>query len=159
MLLHPDIFEDEELKRIERGRNADFSKEYYIRQKEEKSKALDEKIETKLEKVDSLEQIQTELEESNQQMVETLVQKTMEAKLKDDFFKLVTQENPTSELGKLAKKVWGKFKDWWERNKKQKVETEVRESVLQKLQKNRELIAGTNSATERKRDRKKDQYR
>ena len=157
--LHPEIFDGEELKRIERGRNSDFSKEYYIRQKAEQSKALDEVIEAKKETVDSLEQMQTEMEESTQKMVEEYVQKTTEVALKNDFFWFVTQENPTTKLGELAKKVWNQFKDWWERTKKPKLEAEARESVLQKLQKNKELFPERCNATEQKKDKKKDQYR
>ena len=116
-------------------------------------------IEAKQETVESLEQIKTELEESTQQMVEELVQKTTEASLRDDFFKFVTPENPQSELAKLAVKAWKGFKSWWERTKKPKVEAEARESVLQRLKKNKELIAETNNTTGRKKDKKKEQYR
>lgn len=42
---HMEIFSDVELKEIERGRNSDYCKEYYIQQKAEQLLALDEAIE------------------------------------------------------------------------------------------------------------------
>ena len=60
---HPEIFDNEELKKIEKGRNSDYSKEYYIRQKSEQMQALEEAIEEKKEEIDTLEQVHEELQE------------------------------------------------------------------------------------------------
>ena len=46
---HPDIFEEEELKKGERGRNTDFTKEYYIKHKEAQIEVLKDEINEKVE--------------------------------------------------------------------------------------------------------------
>ena len=75
--------------------------------------------------------------------------------MKKDFLQFVTQENPKSELAKLATKVW---RSWWEKNKKTEVEKTARESVLKKLQQHKQESAGQ-STVDKKVDKKKDQYR
>ena len=47
---HPDLFEEEELKKGERGRNTDFTKEYYIKHKEAQIEVLKDEINEKVEK-------------------------------------------------------------------------------------------------------------
>lgn len=155
---HPGIFGEEELKHIERGRNSDFSKEFFIRQKEEQVKTLDYVIEEKREQIESLEQLAEQLHEDTQKEVERFVKAKTDATMKNDFFRFVTQENPTSELARLACKVWNGFKAWWERVKKPEVEKEARESVLMKLQQHKQK-SGEQPVVDRKKEKKKDQYR
>ena len=156
---HPEIFDNEELKKIEKGRNSDYSKEYYIRQKAEQAQALDEVIKEKKEVIDSLEQVHEELQEDTQKVVEEYVKAKIDSTMKKDFLQFVTQEEPKSELAKLATKVWNTFKAWWERTKKTEVETTARESVLRKLQRNKQQMEEETKTVSRKVDKKKDQYR
>ena len=155
---HPEIFDDEELKEIEKGRNSDYSKEYYIRQKAEKMQALEEAIEEKKEEIDTLEQVHEELQEDTQKVVEEYVKAKTDSSLKKDFLQFVTQEEPKSELAKVATKVWRTFRAWWDKNKKTEVEKTARESVLRKLQRHK-YEAAEQSMKDKKVDRKKDQYR
>lgn len=159
MSQHPEIFNNEELKQIEKGRNSDYSKEYYIRQKAEQAQQLDEVIEEKKEVIDSLEQVQTELQEDTQKVVEEYVKAKTDAAMKKDFLHFVTQENPKPELAKLASKVWKSFKTWWERTKKPEVERAAKESVLKKLQRSKQEVAEAMIDGSRKVNKKKDQYR
>ena len=155
---HPEIFDDEELKEIEKGRNSDYSKEYYIRQKAEKMQALEEAIEEKKEEINSLEQVHEELQEDTQKVVEEYVKAKTDSSLKKDFLQFVTQEEPKSELAKLATKVWRTFRAWWDKNRRTEVEKTARESVLKKLQRHKHEV--TEQPTNNKKvDRKKDQYR
>lgn len=156
---HPEIFDNEELKKIEKGRNSDYSKEYYIRQKAHQVQLLEEVIEEKKEAIDTLEQVQTELQEETQKAVEEYVKVKTNSVMKKDFLQFATQDNPKTELGKLAGKVWNTFKAWWERTKKTEVETTARESVLRKLQRNKQQMEGETKTVSRKVDKKKDQYR
>ena len=155
---HPEIFDDEELKEIEKGRNSDYSKEYYIRQKAEKMQALEEAIEEKKEEINSLEQVHEELQEDTQKVVEEYVKAKTDSSLKKDFLQFVTQEEPKSELAKLATKVWRTFRAWWDKNRRPEVEKTARESVLRKLQRHKHEAA-EQSVKDKKVDRKKDQYR
>ena len=155
---HPDIFDNEELKKIEKGRNSDYSKEYYIRQKAEQAQALDEVIKEKKEVIDSLEHVHEELQEDTQKVVEEYVKAKTDSTMKKDFLQFVTQEEPKSELAKLATKVWRTFRSWWDKNKKLEVEKTARESVLKKLQRHKKE-ATEQPVNDKKEDRKKAQYR
>ena len=87
------------------------------------------------------------------------VKAKIDSTMKKDFLQFVTQEEPKSELAKLATKVWNTFKAWWERTKKTEVETTARESVLRKLQRNKQQMEEETKTVSRKVDKKKDQYR
>ncbi len=65
---HPEIFEGENLKEIEKGRNSDWSKEFFIRKKEEALDALNEQY---AEAANAVEVKETVLEELNKQTEET----------------------------------------------------------------------------------------
>lgn len=107
-----------------------------------------------------LEQVQTELQEDTQKVVEKYVKAKTDAAMKKDFLHFVTQENPKSELTKLASKVWKSFKTWWERTKKKpEVEKAAKESVLKKLQRSKQEVAEAMIDGSRKVNKKKDQYR
>lgn len=155
---HPEIFDNEELKEIERGRNSDYSKEYYIRQKAEQVQALEEAIEEKKEEIDTLEQVHEELQEDTQKVVDEYVKAKTDSAMKKDFLQFVAQEDPKSELAKLATKVWKTFRSWWDNNKKPEVEKTARESVLKKLKRHKQE-ATEQPVKDKKVDRKKDQYR
>ena len=71
---------------------------------------------------------------------EEYVKAKTDAAMKKDFLHFVTQENPKSELAKLASKVWKSFKTWWERTKKPEVEKAAKESVLKKLQRSKQEL-------------------
>ena len=120
--------------------------------------ALEEAIEEKKEEINSLEQVHEELQEDTQKVVEEYVKAKTDSSLKKDFLQFVTQEEPKSELAKLATKVWRTFRSWWDKNKKPEVEKTARESVLRKLQRHKHEAA-EQSMKDKKVDRKKDQYR
>ena len=61
---HPDLFEEEELKKIERGRNTDFTKDYYIKQKAAQTEVLKDEINQKVEELNSLEIVMGELQQN-----------------------------------------------------------------------------------------------
>ena len=78
--------------------------------------------------------------------------------MKKDFLQFVAQEEPKSELAKLATKVWRTFCSWWDKNKKPEVEKTARESVLKKLKRHKQE-ATEQLVNDKKVDRKKDQSR
>lgn len=137
---HPEIFEDEELKKIERGRNTDFSKEYYIRQKAEKIESLKEEIQEKTKELDSLQMHVNEIQDDTDMVVEKYVEAIADSEMKKDFMKYALLENPKSPLGKLISGVWKKFKEWWEKEKKPRVVEKAKESVLKKLKESKEKV-------------------
>ncbi len=110
------------------------------------------------EEIDTLEQVHEELQEDTQKVVEEYVKAKTDSAMKKDFLQFVTQEEPKSELAKLATKVWRTFRSWWDRNKKPEVEKTARESVLKKLQRHKQE-ATEQPVNDEKMDRKKDQYR
>jgi len=138
--VHPEIFEDEELKKIERGRNTDFSKEYYIRQKAEKIESLKKEIHEKTKELDSLQMHVNEIQDDTDMVVKKYVEAIADAEMKKDFMKYALLENPKSPLGKLISGAWKKFREWWEKEKKPKVVEKAKESVLKKLKETKEQV-------------------
>ena len=138
--LIPEIFENEELKKIERGRNTDFSKEYYIRQKAEKIESLKEEIQEKTKELDSLQMHVNEIQDDTDMVVEKYVEAIADSEMKKDYLKYALLENPKSPLGKLISGVWKKFKEWWEKEKKPRVVEKAKESVLKKLKESKEKV-------------------
>ena len=138
--IHPEIFEDEELKKIERGRNTDFSKEYYIRQKAEKIESLREEIQEKTKELDSLQMQVNEIQDDTDMVVEKYVEVIADSEMKKDFMKYALLENPKTPLGKLISGAWKKFREWWEKEKKPKVVEKAKESVLKKLKETKEQV-------------------
>lgn len=127
---HPEIFEGESLKAIEKGRNNDWSKEYFIRQKAEILENLNSELESVTATVEAtectLEGLQERTEECIKDMVETEAQK--------EFMRYAFLEEPKTQLGKLVAGVWKKFKTWWDEKHRPKVEKEVRESIRSKVE-------------------------
>lgn len=90
--------------------------------------------------------------------MEEYVKAKTDSAMKKDFLQFVTQENPKSELAKLATKVWRTFRILWDKNKRPEVEKTAREIVLKKLQRHKQE-ATEQPVNDKKVDRKKDQYR
>ncbi len=130
MASHPEIFSGESIKEIEKGRNSDWSKEFFIRQKAEKAEAIDAHLATVTSKVTAYENTLTTLNEQ----VEKRIQDMVESEAQKDFLKLAFLENPKTPLGKLVSQAWKRFKLWWDEHKRKGVEQRTRESVLGKLE-------------------------
>ena len=130
MASHPEIFSGESIKQIEKGRNSDWSKEFFTRQKAEKAEAIDAHLATVTSKVTAYENTLTTLNEQ----VEKKIQDMVESDAQKDFLKLAFLENPKTPLGKLVSQAWKRFKLWWDEHKRKGVEQRTRESVLGKLE-------------------------
>ena len=126
---HPEIFEGESLKEIEKGRNSDWTKEFYIRQKEKALEDLNSQYEALSASVEAAENT---LEGFNEQAEET-VQKLVEAEAQKEFMRYAFLEEPKSVIGKLVSGAWKKFKAWWDEKKRPEVEEKTRASVRDKL--------------------------
>ena len=126
---HPEIFQGESLKEIEKGRNSDWSKEYYIRQKAEQLEDMTARLTSVSESVEAKEEM---LESLNEQ-TEECVQKLVETEAQKEFMRYAFLSEPKTALGKLVSGAWKKFKHWWDENHRSKVETRVRESILSQL--------------------------
>ena len=126
---HPEIFEGENLKEIEKGRNSDWSKEFFIRKKEEALDALNEQY---AEAANAVEAKETVLEELNKQTEET-IQTMVETEAQKEFMRYAFLKEPKTTIGKIVSGAWRKFKDWWDEHKRDAVEKKTRESVLGKL--------------------------
>ena len=126
---HPEIFEGESLKEIEKGRNSDWTKEFYIRQKEKALEDLNSQYEALSASVEAAENT---LEGFIEQAEET-VQKLVEAEAQKEFMRYAFLEEPKSVIGKLVSGAWKKFKAWWDEKKRPEVEEKTRASVRDKL--------------------------
>jgi len=73
-------------------------------------------------------------------VVEKYVEAVADSEMKKDFIKYALLENPKSPLGKLISGAWKKFKEWWEKEKKPRVEEKAKESVLKKLKETKEQM-------------------
>lgn len=125
---HPEIFDGESLKEIEKGRNSNWTKEFYIRQKEKALEDLNSQFEALSASVESAENT---LEEFNEQAEET-IQKLVEAEAQKEFMRYAFLEEPKSALGKLVSGAWKKFKTRWDEKKRPEVEEKTRASVRDK---------------------------
>ena len=131
MASHPEIFSGESIKEIEKGRNSDWSKEYFIKQKADKAEAMDAHLAAMTSKVTAYENTLTKLNEQMEKKIHDIV----ETEAQKDFMKLAFLENPKTPLGKIVSEAWKRFKKWWDEHKRQGVEQRTRESVLGKLEK------------------------
>ena len=130
MEAHPEIFEGESLKEIEQGRNSDWSKEFYIRQKQKELQVIETKVQENEEK---LEEFDAKAEETINKLVETEAQK--------EFMRYAFLKEPKTLLGKIVSDAWKKFRDWWDRQKRPEIEGNVRKSVLGKLANYKKQVA------------------
>lgn len=123
---HPEIFQGESLKEIEKGRNSDWSKEYYIRQKAEKLETMTMELASVSASVEAQEEILDTLNEQT----EECIQKLVDNKAQKEFMRYALLQEPKPALGKLVSEAWKKFKKWWDEKQRPAVEAEVRESVM-----------------------------
>lgn len=126
---HPEIFEGEDLKEIEKGRNSDWSKEFFVRKKAEALESLNEQY---AETTNAVEVNETVLEELNKQTEET-IQTMVETEAQKEFMRYAFLKEPKTPIGKLVAGAWRKFKEWWDIHKRKEVEEKTRESVLGRL--------------------------
>lgn len=126
---HPEIFQGESLKEIEKGRNSDWSKEYYIRQKAEKLEAMTMELASVSASVEAQEEVLDTLNEQT----EECIQKLVDNKARKEFMRYALLQEPKSALGKIVSEAWKKFKKWWDEKQRPEVEAEVRESVMGRL--------------------------
>ena len=126
---HPEIFEGENLKEIEKGRNSDWSKEFFVRKKAEALESLNEQYAAT---TNAVEVNETVLEELNKQTEET-IQTMVETEAQKEFMRYAFLKEPKTPIGKLVAGAWRKFKEWWDMHKRKEVEEKTRESVLGRL--------------------------
>ena len=120
----PEIFEGEDLKEIEKGRNSDWSKEFFIRKKAEALESLNEQY---AETTNAVEVNETVLEELNKQTEET-IQTMVETEAQKEFMRYAFLKEPKTPIGKLVAGAWRKFKEWWDMHKRKGVEEKTREN-------------------------------
>ena len=126
---HPEIFEGEDLKEIEKGRNSDWSKEFFVRKKAEAFESLNEQY---MATTNAVEVKETVLEELNKRTEET-IQTMVETEAQKEFMRYAFLKEPKTPIGKLVAGAWRKFKEWWDMHKRKEVEEKTRESVLGRL--------------------------
>lgn len=130
---HPEIFGDETLKPKEKGRNSDFSKEFYLRLKQQEYEKLKDKCQEKETQIEALddtaEVIKQDIKATEKQYIDAVVKSEMNK----EFMRYASLENPKTTLGKLVSGAFKKFKEWWDRTKKPEVVERARASLLDQL--------------------------
>lgn len=116
---NPELFAGEEIKTIERGRNADWSKEYFVHKKEEQFQDLTKEVEI--------------LEQSKQEAEDEFAKTVTDIAVQKEFMRYAFLEEPKSAIGKMVSAAWKQFKGWWEKQKMPEVEKEARVSIKEKL--------------------------
>lgn len=119
MQQYEELFRNVELKEIERGRNADWSKEYYIQQKQKLHQELEQEIKI--------------LTDDKEKLEEEFVKKVVDMEEKKAFLQYAFLENPKTTIGKVVSGAWKQFRNWWASQKQKNVEDKVRISVQERL--------------------------
>lgn len=119
MQQYEELFRNVELKEIERGRNADWSKEYYIQQKQKRHQELEQEIKI--------------LTDDKEKLEEEFVKKVVDMEEKKAFLQYAFLENPKTTIGKVVSGAWKQFRNWWASQKQKNVEDKVRISVQERL--------------------------
>ena len=97
MQQHEELFQNVELKEIERGRNADWSKEYYIQQRQELHQELEQEIKI--------------LTDDKERLEEEFVKKVVDTEEKKVFLQYAFLEDPKSMIGKVVSGAWKQFRN------------------------------------------------
>ena len=147
---HPEIFGDECLKPIEKGRNNDMSKEFYIRMKQQQYEAISEDIDRLEEEKDSLIQVKNEISAETEKIVNEAVDKVAESEMQKEFLNLASDDNPKSVIGKLVSEAFKKFKDWWVKSRGPKVVDKTKTSVMERLMEAQRIADEQNAQRRRK---------
>ena len=142
---HPEIFEGENLKEIEKGRNCDWSKDYFIRQKAEEVATMDEYLADAAVAVSAYENTLEDLSEQ----LDKEVDKKVEIEAQKEFMRYAFLEHPKTPLGKLVSEAWRKFKGWWDEHKREHVKEIIHGSVLEQLSRYKKQV---DEEKEQKRD-------
>ena len=121
---HPEIFGDETLKPKEKGRNSDFSKEFYLRLKQQEYEKLEDKCQEKETQIEALDDTAKEMKQDIESKVDQYVDSVVNSEMKKEFMRYATLENPKTTLGKIVSKVAEK----------------ARTSLLQKLRENQAIV-------------------
>ena len=137
---HPEIFGDETLKPKEKGRNSDFSKEFYLRLKQQEYEKLEDKCQEKETQIEALDGTAKEMKEDIESTVNQYVDSVVNTEMKKEFMRYATLENPKTTLGKLVSKAFRTFKEWWDKTKKPEVAEKAKTSILQKLRESQTIV-------------------
>lgn len=129
MEAHPEIFEGESLKEIEKGRNSDWSKEFFIRQKAETLEELNSTLESVSATIEATESTISVLNEQT----EATIQKLVETEAQKEFMRYAFLQEPKTAIGKLVSGAWRQFESWWDEHKRPQVEESTRDSVRSRL--------------------------
>ena len=136
---HPEIFGDEKLKPKEKGRNNDMSKEFYIRCKQQQYEQLQAQVDILEEQRDNLVEEQKEVIKETNRIVSDAINKVADTEMKKEFIRYALLDEPKTKLGKIVSAAFREFKVWWEKTRK----PEVRESIIERLDRNKKEIAET----------------
>ena len=147
---HPEIFGDECLKPIEKGRNNDMSKEFYIRMKQQQYEAISEDIDRLEEEKDSLIQVKNEISAETEKIVNEVVDKVAESEMQKEFLNLASDENPKSVIGKMVSEAFKKFKDWWVKSRGPQVVDKTKTSIMERLMEAQRIADEQNAQRRRK---------
>ena len=137
---HPEIFGDETLKPKEKGRNSDFSKEFYLRLKQQEYEKLEDKCQEKETQIEALDDTAKEMKQDIESKVDQYVDSVVNSEMKKEFMRYATLENPKTTLGKIVSKAFKTFKEWWDKTKKPEIAEKARTSLLQKLRENQAIV-------------------
>lgn len=130
---HPEIFGDETLKPKEKGRNNDFSKEFYIKKKQKEFERLELECQEKENQIDVLNVAVDEVKKELDNAVNQYVEKVIDNEMKKDFIELAASDAPASKIGKLVSDAFKMFKSWWEKVKQPEMASRTKASVLARL--------------------------
>ena len=155
---HPEIFGDECLKPIEKGRNNDMSKEFYIRTKQQQYEAISEDISRLEDEKDSLIRVKNEITVETEKIVNDAVEKVTESEMQKEFLHLALDENPKSAVGKMISDVFKMFKDPWVKSRGAKVFEKTRTSIMDSLREAKR-IADEHNAQRRSKSKEHGQER
>ena len=147
---HPEIFGHECLKPIEKGRNNDMSKEFYIRMKQAEYEAISEDVSRLEDEKESLIKVKSEVSIETEKMINEAVDKIAETKLQKEFLQLAVDENAQSFWGKTISDVFKKFKEWWFTSRGLEVVEKTKTSIMERLKEAQKIADEHNSQHKRK---------
>jgi hypothetical protein len=105
---------------LTKTRDSDFSKEFYLRLKQQEYEKLEDKCQEKETQIEALD--------------------GMAKEMKQEFMRYATLENPKTTLGKIVSKAFKTFKEWWDKTKKPEIVEKAKTSILQKLRESQAIV-------------------
>ncbi len=135
---HPEIFAGEDLRPKELGRNSDFSKEFYLRMKQQQYEALESKCQEKEEQIGELDATVKTMQQDSDKAAEQYVNSVVQTEMNKEFMRFAMLKEPKGPIGKIVSKAYNTFKDWWNKNRKPEVAEKVKTSLMERLKEAKE---------------------